>query len=128
MAEDSGGGEYYEPKRKGGEDDSPFSQALAGAMKAASKLGKTQSSEAVDLSENPCSVSTALMLASRLWAEGSDFEDCQAATGMQAGDLARALTRVGDVLRQWSDVVDGDFKAVALKARDSVLREPVIET
>ena len=97
-------------------------------MKAASKLGKTQRSQAVDLTENPCGVSTSLMLASRLWAEGEDFEDCQVVAGMQAGDFARALTRVGDVLRQWGDVVDGDFKTVALKARGQVLREPVVES
>ena len=38
------------------------------------------------------------------------------------------MTRVGDVLRQWGDVAEGGFKGAASKARERVLREPVVES
>jgi ATP-dependent RNA helicase HelY len=62
------------------------------------------------------------------WAQGNDWEHIIRTTGLTDGDLAMLVLRTADNLRQITSLGDThpDMAAVAARARECILREPVV--
>jgi len=62
------------------------------------------------------------------WARGGDWNDIIQEAGIADGDMAMLILRTADNLRQITSLKDThpDMAALAFKARESILREPVI--
>jgi len=62
------------------------------------------------------------------WAKGGDWDDIVRKTGIADGDLAMIVLRTADNLRQIASLRDThpDIAALAMKAREAILREPVL--
>ncbi len=62
------------------------------------------------------------------WARGGDWEDIIQRLGIADGDMAMLILRTADNLRQITSLKDThpEVAALAFRARDAILREPVI--
>jgi superfamily II RNA helicase len=62
------------------------------------------------------------------WAKGGDWDEIIQGAGIVDGDMAMLVLRTADNLRQLTSLKEThpDIADLALKARDTILREPVI--
>jgi superfamily II RNA helicase len=62
------------------------------------------------------------------WAQGHSWESIIRATGIAEGDMATLVLRTADNLRQIASLKDThpDVAACAYRAREAILREPVL--
>jgi superfamily II RNA helicase len=62
------------------------------------------------------------------WARGVDWDDIIMAAGLSDGDMAMLVLRTADNLRQITSLKEThpEIAALAVKAREAILREPVI--
>ena len=62
------------------------------------------------------------------WAQGNGWDQIVRTTGLTDGDLAMLVLRTADNLRQITSLGDThpDMAAVAARARECILREPVV--
>jgi superfamily II RNA helicase len=62
------------------------------------------------------------------WARGGDWDEIIEAAGIADGDLAMLVLRTADNLRQLMSLkqTHPDVAALALAAREAILREPVV--
>lgn len=62
------------------------------------------------------------------WARGGDWEDIIQRLGIADGDMAMLILRTADNLRQITSLKDThpEMAALAFRARDAILREPVV--
>ena len=62
------------------------------------------------------------------WAQGRDWDDVLQRTGVAEGDMASLVLRTADNLRQIASLGDThpEIAACAVKAREAILREPVL--
>ena len=62
------------------------------------------------------------------WARGDDWDVIINKTGIADGDLASLISRTADNLRQIASLKEShpEMAALAVKARETILREPVV--
>ena len=62
------------------------------------------------------------------WARGRSWDDVIKTTGIAEGDMATLVLRTGDNLRQIASLKDThpETAACAMRAREAILREPVL--
>jgi ATP-dependent RNA helicase HelY len=62
------------------------------------------------------------------WAEGQDWDAVIRAVGIAEGDMASLIMRTADNLRQIASLKDThpDVASCAYRAREAILREPVL--
>ena len=62
------------------------------------------------------------------WARGDDWDVIINKTGIADGDLASLISRTADNLRQIASLKEShpEMAALAVKAREAILREPVV--
>ena len=62
------------------------------------------------------------------WARGRSWDDVIKTTGIAEGDMASLVLRTGDNLRQIASLKDThpETAASAMRAREAILREPVL--
>ena len=62
------------------------------------------------------------------WAQGRNWDDIIKTTGIAEGDMASLIMRTADNLRQIAALKDThpEISACAYKAREAILREPVL--
>ena len=62
------------------------------------------------------------------WAQGREWDDVLHVSGVAEGDMASLVLRTADNLRQIASLRDThpEIAACAMKAREAILREPVL--
>jgi superfamily II RNA helicase len=62
------------------------------------------------------------------WARGAEWDEVVINAGLADGDMAMLVLRTADNLRQLTSLKEThpEMAALAMKARESILREPVV--